>query len=85
MERLMNSTATMHAARLEKSPRLQRVLEVLSDGQAHTTYEIVQQAQVCAVNSIVAELRQNGYSIDCRRRADRFYYQLMKEAGDGNH
>lgn len=69
---------TMHAASITSSERLQRVLAVLEDGEEHTTYEILHQAQVCAVNSIVAELRTNGYHIDCRRRADRFYYQLVK-------
>ena len=47
----------MHAARLADSPRLQRVLEVLSDGREHSTLEISQQARVCAVNSCIAELR----------------------------
>ena len=50
----------LHAARLTQSPRLQRVADLLADGREHTTMEIVQAAQVCAVNSIVAELRANG-------------------------
>ena len=57
----------MHAARLADSPRLQRVLEVLSDGREHSTLEISQQARVCAVNSCIAELRENGKSISCRQ------------------
>lgn len=69
----------MHSAKLDASPRLRRVLDVLGDGQEHTTYEILHQAQVCAVNSIVAELRCNGYDIVCARRKDRFYYQLKGE------
>ena len=59
----------MHAARLDRSPRLQRVHAVLADGREHSTLDIVQTAQVCAVNSIVAELRRNGVSITCRQEA----------------
>lgn len=69
---------TMHAASEKNSERLQRVMKVLKDGEEHTTYEILHQAQVCAVNSIVAELRVNGHAITCQRRKDRFYYQLKK-------
>lgn len=57
----------MHAAALDSSPRLQRVHALLSSGQAYSTLEIVQQARVCAVNSIIAELRANGETIACRR------------------
>ena len=57
----------MHAAKLADSPRLQRVLEVLSDGREHSTLDISQQARVCAVNSCIAELRANGKSISCRQ------------------
>lgn len=71
----------MHAARLDHSDRLRRVLEVLSDGREHTTHEIVHAAQVCAVNSIVAELRANNYLIACQRRGDRWYYRLEGRNG----
>jgi len=74
----------MHAASLNRSARLRRVLEVLrkarEENQPVSTMEIVQQAQVCAVNSIIAELRVNGYSIDCTRNDGRWYYRL-NEAG----
>lgn len=59
----------MHAARLKSSARLQRVLEVLSDGREHSTLEIALGAGVCAVNSCVAELRANGAEITCRQTA----------------
>lgn len=67
----------MHAAQLANSDRLQRVLDVLVDGKEHTTMDLVLEAGVCAVNSIVAELRANGYSIDCQRRGDCWFYQLL--------
>ena len=57
----------MHAANLSSSPRLRRVLEVLGDGRDHSTLDLISAAQVCAVNSIIAELRANGVAIDCRR------------------
>ncbi len=37
-----------------------------------------QKAGVCAVNSIISELRANGYSIDCQRRADKWFYRMNK-------
>ena len=60
----------MHAARLDRSERLQRVHGLLADGIERTTLEIVNAAKVCAVNSIVAELRWNGLYIECRRGRD---------------
>lgn len=56
----------MHSAKLKNSERLQRVLAVLKQGQPKTTRQIVQEASVCAVNSIISELRANGIPIDCR-------------------
>ena len=58
---------TMHAARLDRSDRLRRVLDVLEDGQEHSTLDLVMLARVCAVNSIVSELRMNGCFIACRQ------------------
>jgi hypothetical protein len=68
----------MHSAKLAKSSRLQRVLKVLSDGNQHTTRQIIRKAAVCAVNSIVAELRANGLTIECERRNNLWYYWLAK-------
>jgi hypothetical protein len=67
----------MHAAKLSRSPRLRRVGLVLSDGREHSTLEIIQSAQVCAVNSIVAELRANGLDIRCQRRGGVWFYRLV--------
>ena len=44
----------MHAARLDRSPRLQRVHALLSDGVERSTLDI-------------AELRKNGAWIECRQ------------------
>lgn len=56
----------MNAARLEKSARLQRVYAALQKHGALTTMQIIQTANVCAVNSIISELRANNIRIDCK-------------------
>ena len=68
----------MNAASIEKSARLGRVLDLLSQGGEFTTLDIIRQAEVCAVNSIVAELRCNGFEINCQRRGDKWFYRLEK-------
>lgn len=68
----------MRAARLETSPRLQRVLWALMDGQWHTTRELIVAAEVCAVNSCIAELRANGVAIEtCCQGVGRYAYRLI--------
>ena len=57
----------MHAAALDRSARLQRVRDVLADGDWHSTRDIVVRADVCAVNSCIAELRWQGLTIHCRQ------------------
>ena len=57
----------MHHAHLSRSDRLQAVYRLLSDGAEHSTYELSRLADVCAVNSIVSELRANGVAIECRQ------------------
>lgn len=68
----------MNAAKFEKSNRLQRVYELLKKGGEYTTLDIIQRAGVCAVNSIVSELRQHGYQITCQRRANKWFYRLIR-------
>jgi len=60
----MSRPGRMHAAAIDRSPRLQRVLDYLRGGP-RTTLEIVRGCGVCAVNSVIAELRANGYQVDC--------------------
>ncbi len=57
----------IHAARLETSPRLQRVRDFLVErgSMGATTLEIIRKADVCAVNTAVAELRACGLKIRC--------------------
>ena len=74
----------MHAAKLEKSARLSRVYRLLSAGGEHSTREIGDRAKVCAVSSIISELRDNGADIRCRlivrqSTGQRFYlYRLVR-------
>jgi hypothetical protein len=72
----------MHAAPLT-SPRLQRVLMLLSDGKPRSTREIVRRARVMAVNACVAELRAHGAEITCTASIiegqRRFFYRMTKE------
>jgi len=58
----------MHAGKIESSARLKRVLELLRGRgrQGATTHEIIQIAHVCAVNSIAAEIRANGFDVVCK-------------------
>lgn len=67
----------MHSASIERSPRLKRVDDLLADGQEYTTLDIVNKAQVCAVNSCISELRANGRVIHCRRQGDIWYYRRV--------
>jgi len=53
-------------AKIERSSRLQRVHELLSDGAWYSTRDIIEQAHVAAVNSCIAELRANGFYIEGR-------------------
>lgn len=66
----------MKAAKLQTSERLQRVDALLADGLPHSTMEIIEAAHVCAVNSIIGELRENGRSIHCQRVEDVWFYQM---------
>lgn len=66
----------MNAADIDKSKRLKRVDALLSSGGEFSTMDIILIANVCAVNSIVAELRENGRVIHCRRQGGLWYYRM---------
>ena len=59
----------MNYARLDHSPRLQRLLATFqaNPGVWLTTLDLISQARICAVNSAVDELRENGFHIPSRR------------------
>jgi len=69
-----------HAARLDSSERLQRVLDVLLDRQWHSTLDIMQRTYLCAVGSAISELRANGLTIECRCVGHgRYEYRLIDD------
>lgn len=68
----------MNSANICKSDRLQRVLHLLLDGNKHTTRDIIRKANVCAVNSIISEIRDNGFKVMCERKANKWFYWLPK-------
>lgn len=70
----------MKSAKLNSSQRLQRVLNVLADGQEHSTLDIIGQAKVCAVSAIVSELRANGVAIVCKRHGNIWNYKIGSPA-----
>ncbi|OHD24631.1 MAG: hypothetical protein A2Y38_16795 [Spirochaetes bacterium GWB1_59_5] len=50
-------TGKIRAARLDKSKRLQAVFWLMADGREHSTWEVITTCKRCAINSIMAELR----------------------------
>lgn len=69
----------MNAAKLENSVRLSRVSSLLKSGREYSTLDIIKRAGVCAVNSIISELRQNGEEIRCQRRGNVWYYKRVTQ------
>ncbi len=65
----------MKAARMENSARLRRVADLLANGREYSTLDIIMGAGVCAVNSCIAELRDNGIPVDCRREGRLWFYR----------
>lgn len=66
----------MNAADINRSERLRRVDRLLASGLEYSTMAIIREANVCAVNSIVAELRENGRVIICRREKRVWLYRM---------
>jgi len=66
----------IHAAKIRKSARLNRVLNVLRDGREHTSWELQMEARTVAVHTCISELRANGYAITCRRNGYVWSYRL---------
>jgi hypothetical protein len=79
-QKLLADKGPRHAALLENSPRLQRVAKFLDGKKTYTTLEIQLACQVCAVGSIVSELRdpKNGFDIVCKQIGrDRWEYTMI--------
>lgn len=81
----------MHSTNVAKSARLMRVVNCLRDGSQWSTRAIIKQAEVCAVNACIAELRDAGAvittTIKSERAADgtarRIWYYRMTQMPRG--
>lgn len=83
----------MKHRKLSKNATLQKVFRYLKgardrgDGTV-TTRDILIHTGICAVNSVIGELRENGCEISCEQRRDedgkpRWHYRLEKEPTHG--
>jgi biotin operon repressor len=80
----MSRMGHIHAAGLH-TPRLQKVLRLLSDGRPHSTREISRKTGAMAVNAVIAELRHHGATIVHQRQlaptgAETWSYYTMTKA-----
>lgn len=71
-----------HHAKLENSPRLQRVLKVLQGGGWYSTMEIATRSRNVATSTSISELKSNGIKIERRRESKKdgtqvHYYRLV--------
>ena len=71
----------MHAATVDRSNRLKRLWAVLRDRKSHSTRDLMRKARVCAVSACISEIRAAGKHITCKRRGDRWFYQLTTGKG----
>ena len=63
-----------HAAKFENSPRLQRAARYLADGKWRSTRRISRNANVMAVNSVMYELKVNGFWYEQEKRSNGYHY-----------
>lgn len=78
----MAGNGSIRYAAYAKSDRLQRLLAFMLDGKEHSTLDIIQGAEICAVNSAACELRMNGFSCFCVRKSSPAIYQLADPEAD---
>ena len=76
----------MKHRKLATNANLQRVMRVLREAKGPiSTMELIREARICAVNSVIAELRENGAEITCKQVVEdgkrRWEYTLMKSPG----
>ena len=58
----------MNAAKIENSPPLRRMHELLKDGQPVSGFVLMMAAPTTGLSARVSELRANGLDIVCERR-----------------
>jgi len=74
---MSDRTGSIHYAKYQESPRLQRFLALMLDGHQRTTREIDRTADIQAVNSAACELRMNGFDVRCIKKSKPAIYQLF--------
>ncbi len=77
----------MHSARLDRSPRLQRLLAALKTRDELTSMELLVEARIVGLSAAVSELRANGAIVDCRQTTRAggepvWLYRLVAEPGE---
>lgn len=73
------ATGRIHAANIEKSPRLQRFLAVLKNARMPLSTRTLQlSADCCNAHTCVAELRENGIPVHVERIGDLYFYSLIE-------
>lgn len=83
----MIQTGRIHAANPAKSARIKRVIAFLRTcgERGATTREVVRGADVCAVNTIKAEINHDGVErVSCTQEGRLFRYRLVKDWIPGN-
>lgn len=73
-----------HAAKIESSERLQKVLAILEDGDWHGSFELMSQTKLVAIGSAISEIRANGFGIESRCVGQgRYEYRLGERVEEG--
>lgn len=67
----------MNSAKLKTSARLKAVDKFLSDRRPHSTRDIIRATGMCAINSIISELRRNGRTINGHWHNRAYYYRRV--------
>jgi hypothetical protein len=69
---------SLHYSNAATSPRLRRALAALREYPAGlTTRQWLRKAHICAVNSVAAELRAQGYPVLCTPEGKLYRYRLV--------
>jgi len=70
----------IHAAKLERSPRLQRFLAVLSQHpEGISTLDLQHRAGVCNAHSCASEVRANGIGVTVWQERGIYFYKMEQQ------
>lgn len=79
MAKTMKPASGIRAANLATSKRLQRIYEILKDGNWHSSLELSTEGHTVAASTGISELRApiNGLNIERRQRGNTHEYRLI--------